>query len=161
MKGAEANIGVMRMLDKILLDLGVAHASEILEAPDPERAAASLGDVYDTAIQAIDPEAEVDLSNWGTKWPGSLHYHGLEGWTVFWREWLEPWDEFAFTRPRVEADADWVVTEVVLDTRGKGSGVPVQWRFFQVWRFREGRVWRLSTHPTWEKAMAAAQQETS
>ena len=50
-KGAEANIGVVRMLDKILLDLGVAHASEILEAPDPERAAAaSLGDVYDTAF---------------------------------------------------------------------------------------------------------------
>jgi len=160
-KGAEANIAVVRSLDDVLLGVGVGQISEILAAPDPQRASEAFGDVYKAVLERVDPEIEVDLEHWGVKWPGSLRYAGLDGWVDFWREWLDPWDEFEFTRPRVEADEDWFVSEVLLETRGKGSGVPVNWRFFQLWRFREGRVFYLSTHPSWEAAIAATRKETA
>jgi ketosteroid isomerase-like protein len=156
---AESNIATLRRFDQVLADVGVGLANEVLSAPDPLRTGADL--VGADLIESIDPEVEVDLEQLGPTWPGSPRYHGVGGFIDFWREWLEAWDEFEFTRPRIEADGDWVVTEVLLDTRGRGSGAPVHWGFFQLWRFQEGRLVHFAMFSSWDEAIAAAREERS
>ena len=158
MREAESNIAILERLDRVLLDFGPQQAAELLSAADPVSAAVGLVDA--DVIASVDPDVEIDLEQWGQTWPGSFHYRGFDGFASFWREWLEAWGEFEFTRPRIEADGDWVVTEVLLDARGRASGAQVHWQFVQLWRFHEGRVFHLSTYASWDEAMAAARKST-
>jgi ketosteroid isomerase-like protein len=71
-------------------------------------------------------------------------YRGVEGF----RRWVENVDE-VWERLETELEEiidgdDHVVSEVRMSGRGRGSGVEVDMRVFQVWRFREGKVVRLT-----------------
>ena len=48
-----------------------------------------------------------------------------------------------------------MVTRTRLTGRGRDSGLVLDMRIGQVWTFREGKVIRYETHPSWEQALEA------
>lgn len=150
-----ANIEKLQAMDAAFHQIGVETVRRALTARDQESAIEQLGPFATLVSDLLDPELEIDLTRWESRWPGGGRYHGFAGWLEFWREWLDPWEEFVYTRPRTEAIGDWVASEVLLDARGAGSGVPAHWHFFQLWNFRDGRIAYLATFETWSNAVAA------
>jgi hypothetical protein len=149
------DLATLERLDEAFERVGLEKVRALLAGKAPAEAAP----IVDVSTAALDPSIEVDLSRWGANWPGALRYSGITGWLDFWRDWLEPWQEFHYRRLRSESIGGWIVSEVDLEVRGRGSGVPVEIRFCQIWGFREGRIVRLITCQTWDegKEIAAAE----
>ena len=77
------------------------------------------------------------------------------------REAVEKWDEgFEDFRTEVveliDAGEDRVVAMTRVTGRGKGSGIPVDEQFGQVWTLRDGRVVRIETYVNPSEALEAA-----
>jgi ketosteroid isomerase-like protein len=49
-----------------------------------------------------------------------------------------------------------IVTRTLATGRGRGSGLELDMRIGQIWTFRNGRVVRYESLPSWEEALAAA-----
>ncbi len=49
-----------------------------------------------------------------------------------------------------------MVVETLIRARGQESEVPVQWRVFQVWTFRDGKIVGLTSFDTRDEALAFA-----
>jgi hypothetical protein len=148
------HLKTMERLDRAFMETGVEALSEALSSGRP----AGVEAIASLIEETVDPDVEVDLSAWD-EWPGSKTFRGIDGWFEFWREWLEPWGEFRYSRIRSEERADWLVSEVELGVRGVGSGVPVAFRFVQLWRFRDSRIAYLATFGEWDAAMDAAHRQ--
>jgi ketosteroid isomerase-like protein len=72
--------------------------------------------------------------------PGSKVFRGHDGI----REWLanahEISDDVQFQLGEVEERDDAVMVETTVDMRGRASGAEVDWRFWTVWRVRDGLI---------------------
>ncbi|MEK6252932.1 MAG: nuclear transport factor 2 family protein [Actinomycetota bacterium] len=75
----------------------------------------------------------------------------------FWRAFFGLWDEWQMVPGEpVEDDSGHVFIPVHFSGRGKGSGVPIDWDYFHVWEFRDGRPAKISNIRDREAALAAA-----
>ena len=82
--------------------------------------------------------------------------HGAEGAIEFFREWVEPWDDFDLDWEIEEAGPDRALATIDMRGRGRGSGVPTEMSFFQLWTFREGRAVRMEMFWDLDEARRAA-----
>ena len=82
--------------------------------------------------------------------------HGAEGAIEFFREWVEPWEEFHVDWELHRAGPDCVLAVVTMRGRGRGSGAPVDARLGQLWTFRNGRAARMVMYWDLQTAFAAA-----
>jgi ketosteroid isomerase-like protein len=89
--------------------------------------------------------------------PDGGEYHGIEGLTAAWRDFLAAWEDFRITTDRVMAgEAGVYVLLIGLNARGKGSGVTIDAEVANVVRMRDGRIARLEMFWDREAALAAA-----
>jgi ketosteroid isomerase-like protein len=91
--------------------------------------------------------------------PGHLEgsvRHGPEGAVAFFREWLDAWEDVQVEWELHPVDDEQVLVVTMHRARGRGSGVPVEMRFAQLWTVREGRRVRMVLFADVEKGFAAA-----
>jgi ketosteroid isomerase-like protein len=72
------------------------------------------------------------------------------------RRFLEGWDHLVIEGEELIAAGDSVVAGVHQQASGKGSGAPVDMRYFQLWTFRGGAVIRLESVREREEALEVA-----
>ena len=87
-----------------------------------------------------------------THWPGARHFSGMDGWFAFWREWLEPWQEFRYRRLRSESVSGCLVSEVDLSVRGRGAAFRRS-SVLPALGLRDGRIVRLRACRRCDEAM--------
>jgi ketosteroid isomerase-like protein len=81
---------------------------------------------------------------------------GAEGAIEFFREWVEPWEEFHVDWELHRAGPDQVLAVVTMRGRGRESGAPVGTRLGQLWTFQEGRAVQMVMYPDVREAFEAA-----
>jgi ketosteroid isomerase-like protein len=81
---------------------------------------------------------------------------GAEGAIQFFREWVEPWEEFHVDWELHRAAPDRVLAVVAMRGRGRESGAPIEVRVGQLWTFRGGRAARMVMYSDLQKAFEAA-----
>jgi ketosteroid isomerase-like protein len=99
------------------------------------------------------PDLVWDVSNLG--WPDQQIYRGPAGAMQFNAEWAAAWDDWEM-EPEDYIDAGERVV-VILTQRGrsKGTGIPVEMRFAQVWTLRDGQGIRMQLYASVEEALEA------
>ena len=96
----------------------------------------------DAMFAAYHPEVEWSLENY-SPWTDATIYRGHEGIRIFFRMWLEDFEDYE-TEARDPLDLEGKVVITVYDrARGKGSGVPIERYHAQVWTLRNGQAVRV------------------
>ena len=88
--------------------------------------------------------------------PGAGTYRGREGVRRALAQWFEPWDDYRIEVDRLIDLGDDVLAETRQYARGKGSGVEVEHRIFQLWTLRDGRIRRARMYFDRGQALEAA-----
>jgi ketosteroid isomerase-like protein len=94
------------------------------------------GAVFD--LDTVAPEAE-----WvPVQMPGTAEvYRGQDGFTEFMKAWTEDFEDWSMELDRIgDAGDGRVVCTGRQWATGKGSGVPVEWHFGQIFEFEGGRL---------------------
>jgi ketosteroid isomerase-like protein len=81
---------------------------------------------------------------------------GAEAIKTFFREWLEPWEEYDIDYDLRALDDERVLAICRMRGRGRQSGAEVEMRFAQLWQFEDGRPVRMVFYNDADKAKAAA-----
>jgi ketosteroid isomerase-like protein len=88
--------------------------------------------------------------------PDGAVRRGAHATLEFFRDWIDQWEGF---------DSDWTLEQTRPDTvlalvttrgRGRASGVPVEFRFAQVWTFRDGEPIKMVLYADPEKGRRSA-----
>jgi len=95
---------------------------------------------------AIDP----DIPDGGT-------YEGTDGVRNYMSRFLDPWESLSIAGESFEAVGDTVLVKVRQTGIGRGSGVPVEIQYFQLWTFRGGKVIRLDVIMSEKRALKAVE----
>jgi ketosteroid isomerase-like protein len=127
---------------EILLE--ASNAASTAETPE-ERA---------TFFEILDPEVEWIAGDGAPDTEGK--YHGIEGARTYYARWASAWEEWNWEIEEARADGDLVVTRTRATGRGRGSGLSLDMRIGQIWTFREGKVVRYQSLPSWEEALLTA-----
>jgi ketosteroid isomerase-like protein len=90
------------------------------------------------------------------EFPDAGAYLGMDEINGYMRGFLEGWDHAAIEGEEFLAAGDSVVVRVHQHAAGKGSGAPVEMRYFQVWTLRGGAVIRIESIRGREEALAVA-----
>jgi ketosteroid isomerase-like protein len=69
--------------------------------------------------------------------------HGAEGVIEFFREWIEPWEDFHLDWELREAGPGLALAIIDMRGVGRGGGVPAEMTFAQLWTYRDGRFVRM------------------
>jgi uncharacterized protein len=109
------------------------------------------------ANEPLDPDIEWDVTRVG--WPDSEHFRGATGVQEFFRRFLGTWAEYEIEFQDFADEGDDVVVTVTDRGRGKGSGVPVERRWVQVWSVNDGKVVRFRAFADLDQALAAVRQQ--
>ena len=89
-------------------------------------------------------------------WPEGEEIRGREAAWDFLVAGDEPWEPGAYEMTEVMDNGENVVTRLKRDTRGKSSGVEVQYDYWLTVTFRDGKAVRLEWFETRESALEAA-----
>jgi uncharacterized protein len=92
-------------------------------------------------IELVDPNVELDLSRNVFNAATYRGHSGIERWR---RAVIDVWESFHGEVEELIDAGDKVVTAVMIRGKGKGSGVDVAMRVFQVWTVRNSKVVRLA-----------------
>jgi ketosteroid isomerase-like protein len=82
--------------------------------------------------------------------------HGADSVIEFFHEWVEPWEDFEIDWDLQLGAHDRALATIAMRGVGRGSGVPAEMRFFQVWTFRDGRAVRMEMFNDEDDARRAA-----
>jgi ketosteroid isomerase-like protein len=96
---------------------------------------------YSFIEDVVHPDGSIDLSR------NELNpdiYRGYDGFLRWVRSVEEVWDQFTVVPDEFIDGGDHVFVAVRISGEGKGSGVEVDMRIFNVWTFRDGKVWRVA-----------------
>ena len=94
-----------------------------------------------------------DVSRLG--WPDQQIYPGVEGAMRFMAEWADAWDGWELEVEDYVDAGDRVVVIINQRGRSKGTGVPVEMRFAQMWTLRDGRATRMQMYASVDEAREA------
>ena len=83
--------------------------------------------------------------------------HGAREVGLFFREWLEAWDNYSNDADVEEITPDVVLVESRFRGRGKASGIEFETTLGQVWEFQDDRVVRQTIYRTPAEAREAAE----
>jgi len=108
---------------------------------------------FQAGVDRYDPDA-VLVQHPG--FPEAGTYQGLEGFAAYMHTFLDAWEKVTIEAAELTDAGDSVVAEVVQIGVGKGSGASVEFRYFQVWTFRDGKVIRLEVIRDRDAAFEAA-----
>jgi len=104
------------------------------------------------ALRGLDDDFEWVVPNH----PEGALRHGPEGAIEFFREWVEPWEDLDIDWQIEPAGCDAALAIIEMRGRGRGSGVPAEMRFFQLWTLRDGRLVRMEMFTDADAARRAA-----
>jgi ketosteroid isomerase-like protein len=85
-------------------------------------------------------------------------FHGLDGVQEFFRRWVGSFDNWDYEVEEVIEAGDSVILHVHQWGTGRGSGAPVDGRFWEVWIMRDGRAARVLHRLEKEDALEAASE---
>ena len=91
----------------------------------------------------------------GLGWPDQQIYLGREGAYKFNAEWADAWDDWALEAEDYLDAGERVVVIVNQRGRSKGSGIPLEMRFAQVWTLQDGRATRMQMYASVDEALEA------
>jgi ketosteroid isomerase-like protein len=74
----------------------------------------------------------------------------------FFREWIEPWEDFHLDWELQEVGADLALAIIHVRGVGRESGVPADMTFAQLWTYRDGRFVRMLMFNDLDEARRAA-----
>jgi ketosteroid isomerase-like protein len=74
----------------------------------------------------------------------------------FFKEWLDVWDDLEVEWELEELDPERALAVIHMSGRSRGSGVPGEMHFGQIWEMRGGRFKRMRTFTDVEQARRAA-----
>jgi len=110
---------------------------------------------YESPLRVLDEDVLWDTTRFGL--PDSANvYRGFDELRGFWLGWLAAWETIEFPTLATEDLGDHVLVEVAQRNRGRGSGVTVDFHYFQIYRVRAGKVTACWSAPTREEALEAA-----
>jgi len=90
------------------------------------------------------------------EFPDAGAYLGVEEISGYMRRFLEDWDHAVIEGEEFFGAGDSVVVGIHQQAVGKGSGIPTDMRYFQIWTFRGGRVIRIESVKGRGEALEAA-----
>jgi ketosteroid isomerase-like protein len=82
--------------------------------------------------------------------------HGADSVIEFFRDWVEPWEDLHIDWQIEQGAPDRALAIIDMRGRGRGSGVPTEMRFSQLWSFRDGRPVRMEMFWDLDEARRAA-----
>lgn len=94
----------------------------------------------DAVLEAMHPQCEVR----GIEATETLRGH--DGVAAGFRDWFEAFDEFAIEPEDFIAHGDRVLVPMRQRARGKGSGLEIEQRFYQLFTLRDGKVFRFEEY---------------
>ena len=117
------------------------------------RFAAALGDDWETALEAVDPDVEIhdfDIPDAGGV------FRGHEGYRAWVKRWTDGWESVRMEDPefRVVSD-DCVIALFRMVTTGEHSGLKLERDDAVVYRFRAGRIVRVEYYNDQARAFEA------
>jgi ketosteroid isomerase-like protein len=83
-------------------------------------------------------------------------FRGIDRAREYYARWASAWADWDWRIEEAREHGDLVVTRTWLTGRGRGSGLVLDMRIGQVWKFRGGKVVRYEAYPTWQEALEAA-----
>lgn len=86
--------------------------------------------------------------------PEGTRYEGLEGYLRFFRGWLAAFDDYRMEDGAYEQIGESVVVDIVHLGRGRGSGLPVEFKQAQRWVVRDGVVVEVHIYESRAEALA-------
>jgi ketosteroid isomerase-like protein len=108
---------------------------------------------FTASMDLLDPQAVLII---GPDFPDAGTYEGVEGIREYMRGFLEPWTRVTIAAEELTDAGDAVLAAVHQSGVGKSSGVETEFRYFQVWTFRDGNVVRLEGFRDRAQARVAA-----
>ena len=94
---------------------------------------------YESPFELMDEDILWDMSGFGLPDMAKV-YRGHDGIREFWSGWLAAWESVEFKALDAEDHGDHVIVEVEQRNRGRGSGVSLDFHFFQASTIRNGKV---------------------
>jgi ketosteroid isomerase-like protein len=94
---------------------------------------------YESPFELVDENILWDMSRFGLP-DAARVYRGHDGVRQFWSAWLAAWETIKFETLAAEDQGDHVIVEVHQRNRGRTSGVTLDFRYFQVFAVRDGKV---------------------
>jgi ketosteroid isomerase-like protein len=116
-----------------------------------------LGEVQENPsalYEILDDDVHWDATALEIPDAGAIH-HGPAGVREFFRRWVGTFEDWGFEADEVIDAEGSVVVHIHQWGRGKGSGVEVEGRFWQVWTIRDGKVIRATHHSSKSEALEA------
>ena len=111
-------------------------------------------DDLDAWLETCDPEIEFRTS--GTFPDLEPIYRGHEGMRDFWAAIRAPWEWFHLYVERIVEGNDRAAVAIYFRARGQESGVKTELHQGHAMHFRNRRVFKLSTHTSFEQALEVA-----
>jgi ketosteroid isomerase-like protein len=112
----------------------------------------SEGD-FDASVGLFDPGVVLVLRR---DFPEAGTFVGAEAIAAYTRRLLEAWTRLTIEADEIIAAGDSVLAEVVQSGAGSASGAATEFRYFQLWTFRGGKVIRIESIRERAEALAAA-----
>ena len=109
---------------------------------------------FESPFKVVDETILWDMSGFGLPDMAKV-YRGHDGIREFWGDWLAAWETIEFRALAPEDHGDHVTVEVEQRNCGRGSGVAVDFHYFQVSTVRNGKVTASYMAPTRTEAMEA------
>jgi ketosteroid isomerase-like protein len=107
----------------------------------------------DAWLELLDPDIVIGTS--GAFPDLAPEYRGLERAKKFWRQMLEPWEDFGIEIEQIEEEGDIVAAGIRFVARGRDSGVDVELRFGSGIRVRDGLAVELVNRRSFEEVREA------
>ena len=98
---------------------------------------------WDEVSALLHPDATFDQ----TRIPGGGVYQGRDACGRFFERWFGTWDEIRMTPERFIEHGDSVLALMIIEGRGKGSGVPVVIHSADLFTVRDGKIISLVGYP--------------
>ena len=97
-------------------------------------------------------DSDVELAEWPDA-PGAQIFHGRDGARRAFEGWFETWEWLQVHIEELVEAEERVMATVFQRARGSASGAEVTIRAWNVYEFRDGKVWRLRLFTDRESAM--------
>jgi ketosteroid isomerase-like protein len=107
-------------------------------------------------LDLLDPDIVIRTS--GAFPDFAPEYRGLERAGKFWRQMLEPWEDFRIEVEQIEEEGDIVAAGIRFVARGRDSGVDVELRFGSGIRVRDGVAVELVNRRSFEEVREVLRQ---
>jgi ketosteroid isomerase-like protein len=104
----------------------------------------------DAALACLAPDVDYSVTQ------ESRPAHGLEAVRAMWERWLNDWEEIETVAEEFIDAGDHVVVTVHESGRGRGSGIEIDGRYFNVLTVRKGKIVRKVEFTQRSEALQAA-----